>query len=111
MFGSKPRVGKGTARLKASSGASFGPGVLKKAIRVMGGRATGNQIADWVIENRPDFLELFGDRKKLRYSIIGILSAKSYTTIFGKEVVIRNGVKRNEWFILGKGKKIIFLIF
>ena len=102
LFGGK-RVGKGTAKLRTSSGAAFGPNVLKMAIKDMGGRATGNQITDWVIEKSPHFLELFGDKKKLRYSIIGILSAKSYGTIFGKEVIVRNGTKRKEWFVTAKG--------
>lgn len=63
------------------------------------------QIVDWIAQHKPGCVHTFhiyteefhtafeSDRKKLRYSIIGILSAKSYSTAFRKEVYSLNGVK------------------
>eukprot|EP01114_Cavostelium_apophysatum_P011889 TRINITY_DN2644_c0_g1_i2.p1 TRINITY_DN2644_c0_g1~~TRINITY_DN2644_c0_g1_i2.p1 ORF type:complete len:1202 (+),score=337.29 TRINITY_DN2644_c0_g1_i2:134-3739(+) len=73
---------------------------IKDALRHHGGRTTGINIVQWIIKNKPDLLELFqGDRTKLRYSIIGTLSAKSNRRIFNKDVSYRNGVKRSEWVL------------
>lgn len=77
----------------------FGPHVIKRALKAMDNRATAVAITDWIVDNLPQYLHYFGDKKKLRYSVVGILSAKAYANIFQKEVVVERGVRRSDWIL------------
>ncbi|PRP83385.1 hypothetical protein PROFUN_09413 [Planoprotostelium fungivorum] len=85
---------------RPGSNAIFGPQVVKKALRILNSRATAVEITEWIANHRPEYVTYFGDRKKLRYSIVGILSARAYKNTFVKEVVMDKGVKRADWILM-----------
>jgi hypothetical protein len=80
----------------------FGSQVVRESLAALGGRASAVAIADWIIQNKPVYLQYFGDRKKLRYSVSGILSSRTYAHFFDKEVTITKGVKKSEWILLSR---------
>jgi len=78
----------------------MGPNYIKEAIVSLGGKATGMEIVDWIANNKLEFQTIFdNDRKKLRYSIIGILSARSYGTMFRKAEFTEHGIKGAYWIL------------
>lgn len=73
---------------------------VKDALKVLGGRAFGGAIVDWICSNREDMLSSFGDdKKKLRYCVNGLLSARVNSSIFEKKVYKENGSTKTEWLL------------
>jgi len=79
----------------------IGPNYIKEAIYALGGKATGMEIVDWIATYKlSEFQNMFdNDRKKLRYSIIGILSAKSYGSMFKRADNSDHGIKGAYWMV------------
>jgi len=82
--------------------------LIMDALKSMGGKATGNDITDWIAQN---YKEHGSNKKKLTYTVNAILSSKKYAGIFSKDQMINNG-QRALWKLShtngntkGRGKK------
>lgn len=82
--------------------------LIMEALKSMGGKATGNDITDWIAQN---YKEHGSNKKKLTYTVNAILSSKKYAGIFSKDQMINNG-QRALWKLSqpngnskGRGKK------
>jgi hypothetical protein len=85
----------------------FGPHIVKKALRELGGKGSGVEVTEWISKNMPFYTQYFGDYKKLRYRCVGILSANAYAKIFKKEThVALNGVKKSVYVLSDDGEPI-----
>ena len=99
-------VGHTPSASSSSSGSSnqsvIGPSLLSEALVSLGGQASAPEITEWLAEHRPAVLAHFGgDKKSVRYSVVGILSSRLYASLFAKEKVGHNnsssGSKDSQW--------------
>jgi len=75
---------------------------VREALRFLGGKAFGANIVDYLCRNRTDMLRSFGgDKKRLRYCVNGLLSARVNATYFEKKVYKDNGSTKTEWMLAG----------
>lgn len=73
---------------------------VREALKVLGGKAFGANIVDYLCRNRLDMLRSFGgDKKRLRYCVNGLLSARVNSTYFEKKVYKDNGSTKTEWML------------
>eukprot|EP01119_Soliformovum_irregulare_P011430 TRINITY_DN2856_c0_g1_i7.p1 TRINITY_DN2856_c0_g1~~TRINITY_DN2856_c0_g1_i7.p1 ORF type:complete len:571 (-),score=124.70 TRINITY_DN2856_c0_g1_i7:66-1778(-) len=94
--------GSGDPSTQNSAGIGFGPLVVRTALASLGGKASAVAVAEWIADNRPQFLTYFGSHKKLRYSVSGILSARTYANIFAKKVYVIKGIRKADWILLDR---------
>jgi len=66
--------------------------LIEHALRELGGRGTGQEVADWIGKRHAD---LAANKKKLAYTVNAILSAKKYRTLFTKDVGMKS--ERTIW--------------
>lgn len=75
---------------------------VREALKFLGGKAFGANIVDYLCRNRTDMLRAFGgDKKRLRYCVNGLLSARVNATYFEKKVYKDNGSTKTEWMLAG----------
>lgn len=71
-----------------------------EALKFLGGKAFGAAIVDYLCRHRLDMLRSFGgDKKRLRYCVNGLLSARVNSTYFEKQVYKDNGSTKTEWML------------
>ncbi len=73
--------------------------MLNKALLDLGGKGTGNLIAEWIAVHHPEVLTHFEGKRSLCYSINAMLSSKSYAGMFKKHITVIDNAnnKRCEW--------------
>eukprot|EP01114_Cavostelium_apophysatum_P015354 TRINITY_DN4158_c0_g1_i1.p1 TRINITY_DN4158_c0_g1~~TRINITY_DN4158_c0_g1_i1.p1 ORF type:complete len:512 (-),score=125.47 TRINITY_DN4158_c0_g1_i1:333-1868(-) len=73
---------------------------VREALRHLGGKAFGSSIVDYLVRQRSDMLRSFGgDKKRLRYCVNGLLSARVNSAYFEKKVYKENGSTKTEWML------------
>eukprot|EP01117_Protostelium_nocturnum_P005931 TRINITY_DN2135_c1_g1_i2.p1 TRINITY_DN2135_c1_g1~~TRINITY_DN2135_c1_g1_i2.p1 ORF type:complete len:619 (+),score=156.22 TRINITY_DN2135_c1_g1_i2:86-1942(+) len=67
------------------------------ALHNLGGRATGSEISDWIMEHHPS--SIITNKKKFAYTINGVLSSKKNSNLFQKE---KTGQGKVAWKLVPK---------